>query len=128
MSQYADQSNDPKRRRIIKNIIAYFSNVKRVEPLSYFKNVIERFKATKREEIIQKSMSKIDRQLDLVKFMRNMRMQRAALVGYLNTNQKMFVRKLSRIVVHESTSETGSSSNSVEVQIDPEKLHNTFEK
>ena len=55
-------------------------------------------------------------------------MQTAAITGLLNTNQRMYVRKLSRIVVHESTSESCSSSDSIDVRIDPAKLSKTYER
>ena len=58
----------------------------KIEPLSYLKHMIERIKGSKRHKIIEKSMSKIDRQLDLVRFMRNMRMQTTAIIGLLDTN------------------------------------------
>ena len=86
MFEYTDLPSDPKRRIITKNILAYFRNVKRIEPISYLKSILERIKATKRHKILQKSMSKIDKQLDLIRFMRNMRMQTAAIIGLLNTN------------------------------------------
>ena len=86
MFEYTDLPSDPKRRIITKNILTYFNNVKKIEPFSYFKSVLERLKATKRHKILQKSMSKIDKQLDLIRFLRNMRMQTAAIIGLLNTN------------------------------------------
>ena len=73
-------------------------------------------------------MSKIDRQLDLVRFMRNMRMQTAALIGLLNTCQRIYVRKLSRLIVHESSLELSNSSDSDKVSIDPATVNNTFER
>ena len=73
-------------------------------------------------------MSKIDRQLDLIRFMRNMRMQTAAIIGLLNTNQRMYVRQLSRLIVHESSSEQSNESDSINVNVDPATLNKTFER
>ena len=87
-----------------------------------------RLKATQRQKIMQKSLSKINSQLDLIKFFRNMRMQSAALAGLLNTNQSIYVRKFSHLVVHESSSESHHSSDSSEVSIDPATLNKTFER
>ena len=55
-------------------------------------------------------------------------MQSAALTGLLNTNQNIYVRKFSHLVVHESSSESSHSSNSSEVSIDPATLNKTFER
>ena len=63
-------------------------------------------------------MSKIDKELDLVRFFRNMRMQTAAMIGLLNTNQRIYLQKFSRLIVHESSSESYDSSDSNQINID----------
>ena len=53
-------------------------------------------------------MRQIDRQLDLVRFIRNMRLQMTAVTGLLTRHQKLYVQKLSQITINESSDPASS--------------------
>ena len=57
-------------------------------------------------------MRQIDRQLDLVRFIRNMRLQMTAVTGLLTRHQKLYVQKVSPIVINESSDPPSSSIES----------------
>ena len=49
-----------------------------------------------------KAKSRIDKELDLRKFILRQRMQATALLGLLNGRQSLFVDKMSQMVIRES--------------------------
>ena len=61
---------------------------------------------------MKKSLREIDKQLDLVRFIRNMRMNMTALMGLLTTNQRIYVQKITRNVVLFESSDALSSYHS----------------
>ena len=72
-------------------MITYFNNIQRIEISSYLKSFIERFRNPKRHKLLEKSVIKIDQQLDLIRFLRNMRYQMTAVTGLLTKDQRLYV-------------------------------------
>ena len=64
---------------------------------------IRLFRSPKRNKLLEKSVSKIDEQLDLVRFLRNMRFQMTAVTGLLTRHQKLYVQRISPIIINESS-------------------------
>ena len=56
---YVDSHDDPKRQRILSNMIIHFNNIHKVEPSSYLKSYIERYRSSKRYKLLEKSEKKI---------------------------------------------------------------------
>ena len=55
-------------------------------------------------KLVKKSLREIDKELDLVRFIRRMRMNMTALMGLLTTNQRIYVQKITRnVVLYESS-------------------------
>ena len=58
---YVDSHDDPKRQRILSNMIIHFNNIQKVEPSSYLKSYIERYRSFKRYKLLEKSEIKIEK-------------------------------------------------------------------
>ena len=56
----------------------------------------------KYKKMMQKANSRIEKELDLRKFILRQRMQVTALLGLLNSHQSLFVDKMSQMVIRES--------------------------
>ena len=58
---YVDSHNDPKRQKILSNMIVYFNKIQKLELSSYLKSFIERFRSPKRYKLLEKSETKIEK-------------------------------------------------------------------
>ena len=85
---------------ILSNMIAYFSSIEKIEPLSYLKSFIERFRSPKRHKFLEKSVMKVEQELDLVRFLRKMRFQMTAVTGLLTRHQRLYVQRVSPIIIN----------------------------
>ena len=63
---------------------------------------------------MKKSLKAIDKELDLVRFIRRMRMNMTALMGLLNANQRIYVTKITRKMVLFESSDALSNNQSDE--------------
>ena len=84
-------------------MLNHFRSIQRIEVSNYLVSFIKRFKSPKRHKLLEKSVSKIDEQLDLVRFLRNMRFQMTAVAGLLTRHQKLYVQRISPIIINESS-------------------------
>ena len=60
ISKYADKLNDPKRTKILENMITYFTSIQQIKFSSYLKSFFDRFKSSKRHKLLGKSVKKIE--------------------------------------------------------------------
>ena len=72
--------------------------------MSFFQ--IDRCKTPRKRKLLEKSLEQIDKELDLQRFIRNMRLQLTANIALLTPNQRLFAEKISQVVVPESSADS----------------------
>ena len=60
VSKYTDSPKDPKRRKILSNMITYFKSIQEIKVSNYLMSFINRFRSPTRHKILEKSVKKIE--------------------------------------------------------------------
>ena len=84
---------------------------KRVEVPGFFQNMVNKFKAPKKYKLLRKFQIRLDKELDLEKIIHRVRLLVFTAMGTLTADQSVFVDKMSRMVVRESTDFEETSSD-----------------
>ena len=64
-SKYLTSQHDTKRTNLLQNLIKNFSKDEQFQPVSFFKSILQRFKAPKRHRLFEESQNKLRKELDL---------------------------------------------------------------
>ena len=78
------------------------------------------------KKLIEKSLFEVDKELDLVRFIRRMRMNMIALMGLLTANQRIYVQKVTRNVILPESSDALSNDSLNASEIDNSKVSLKF--
>ena len=73
MEKYFSSKDDPKRKKMADNLIEDFNIDQRFEPVGFFTSFFQRYKNPERHKLLEKSQVKLEKELDLVKFIMRMR-------------------------------------------------------
>ena len=90
-----------------------------MKPKGFWPRLIERYKQPKRHKLLQKSENRIKKELDLVKFVKRMRLLISGTMGLLTPQQRLFVDEFSQLLVYESSyfeDESGSDDGQGAIQ------------
>ena len=71
--------------------------------MGFLRAIINRFRQPSRHKLLKKSTKRIEKELDLVKFVKRMRLLISGTLGLLSPQQRLFVDEFSQINVHESS-------------------------
>ena len=88
-----------------------FRESRPLEQLSFLEGLRERYKNPKRYKILAKSMTQIEKELDLQKLVHRGRVTLYQALGNLTNEQSVYVDVLSKIVVNESSDMSMTSSD-----------------
>ena len=88
-----------------------FRESRPIEQLSFLEGLRERYKNPKRYKILAKSMTQIEKELDLQKLVHRGRVTLYQALGNLTNEQSVYVDVLSKIVVNESSDMSMTSSD-----------------
>ena len=72
--------------------------------MGFLRAIIHRFRHPSRHKLLEKSTKRIEKELDLVKFVKRMRSIIGGTLGLLTSKQRLFVDELSKIKIHERSS------------------------
>ena len=75
--------------------------MERISFSNFFKSFFDNCRYPKRLRILEEAQIRVDKELDLQKYLSRMRFNLNATMGLLTPNQKMFARQMSRIVINE---------------------------
>ena len=78
------------------------------------------------KKLVEKSLFEVDKELDLVRFIRRMRMNMIALMGLLTANQRIYVQKVTRNVILPESSDALSNDSLNASEIDNSKVSLKF--
>ena len=89
---------------MVESINRDFSSIKKLQLKDFFTSLLDRIKCNlKNKKLLRKSLTQIDKELDLKKFLHRSRVTFASLLGLLTSKQSAFVDKMSRVAIREST-------------------------
>ena len=71
--------------------------------MGFLRAIIHRFRHPSRHKLLEKSTKRIEKELDLVKFVKRIRLLISGTLGLLSPQQRLFVDEFSQINVHESS-------------------------
>ena len=83
LDKYGDDQNDPKKLGLLQNFIKSFNEDIRVKPVSYLMSFVQKIREPKRYKLLKKSQTRLDKELDLQRFIQRMRLQISATMGLL---------------------------------------------
>ena len=107
MDQFANNPKDPQRKVIAKNMVKNFNLIERLKFSNLFKSFWERCKQQKHKRLLlKKAQERLDKELDLRKFLKQIRANMLATMGILTPSQRLLVREMSHIVINEGQSST----------------------
>ena len=69
-----DEKNDPKRKKLLHNLIKNFSIDDKFQPVTFLKSFVEKFRYPRRHKMFERAQTKIIRELDLLKFIERQRL------------------------------------------------------
>ena len=75
--------NDPKRKNLMTTLLENFNVDQKFYTVSFFKSFIQKFKSPKRHKLFEKAQTKLQRELDLHKFIESKRLLMSAILGLL---------------------------------------------
>ena len=107
--QYFNTGDDKNETVLYKNIRRDFQVTKTLQKLTFYAVNLCCNRQYKR--MMHKATSRIDKELDLRKFIMRQRMQATALLGLLNGRQSLYVDKMSQMVIRESDNFDYTSSD-----------------
>ena len=89
---------------MVESINRDFSQIKKLQLKEFFTSLLDRIKCNlKNKKLLRKSLTQIDKELDLKKFLHRSRVTFASLLGLLTSKQSAFVDRMSRVAIREST-------------------------
>lgn len=86
-------------------------NTHRVNPISICRHWVDKYRKPKRHRLLTKSQILIEKELDLQKIIHRLRLLVFSSIGILSKEQRIFIDKMSEVVVHESTVDAPTSSD-----------------
>ena len=86
-------------------------STKRVKVPSFFQNIVNKFRAPKKYKLLNKFQIQLDKELDLEKIIRRVRLLVFTSMGILTADQSVFVDSMSRMIVRESSDFEKTSSD-----------------
>ena len=103
--KYLQTQNQELRQKdgMLKELLRNFGKATQIQPSNAVKAFFERCSNPKKYKIRMKAQALMDRELDLEKFIKRMRMQLTLALGLLTARQKIYVERTSRLLIHESS-------------------------
>ena len=86
-------------------------SIERIKAPNFFMSFFDKCRQPKRLRILEEAQVRVDKELDLQKYLDRMRFILNAIMGLLTPNQKLFAKHMSKIVINEEQSSSGASSS-----------------
>ena len=84
-----------------------FNLIEKLKFTNFFASFFERCKQQKQKRLLlEKAQERLDKELDLQKFLKQIRATMLATMGMLTPSQRLLVREMSHIVIHDDQSST----------------------
>ena len=84
---------------------------KRVKVPGFFQSILDKYKAPKKYKLLNKFQTQLEKELDLEKIIRRIRLLVFSAMGILTADQSVFVDTMSRMIVRESSDFKETSSD-----------------
>ena len=105
---------------IAQNMVTNFNLIERLKFSNYFKSFWERCKQQKQKrQLLEKAQERLDKELDLQKFLSRIRSTMIATMGILTPSQRLLVREMRHIVINEGQSSTEQEPSSYDEENKP---------
>ena len=86
-------------------------STKKVEEKGFFSSILDKYRAPKKYKLFKKFQIQLDKELDLEKIIRRVRLLVFTAMGTLTADQSVFVDKMSQMIVRESSDFEETSSD-----------------
>ena len=101
-------------------MIKHFSLIERLKFSNFFASFFERCEQQKKKRLLlKKAQERLDKELDLQKFLSRIRATMIATMGMLTPSQRLIVREMSHIVINEDKSSTEQEPSSYDEERKP---------
>ena len=118
--QFEDIQGHPQRKKIAQNMIKDFNLIERLKFSGFFASFWERCKQQKQKRLLlEKAQERLDKELDLQKFLKQIRATMFATMGMLTPSQRLLAREMSHIVINEDQSSTEQEPSSYDEESKP---------
>ena len=107
--RYFNAGDDKNETVLLKNIRRDFQVAKTLQKLTFY--AVNLCCNRQYKKMMYKAKSRIDKELDLQKFILRQRMQATAILGLLNSRQSLYVDKMSQMVIRDSDNFDYTSSD-----------------
>ena len=86
-------------------------SIKKIDEKGFFLSILDKYRAPNKYKLFEKFQIQLDKELDLEKIIRRVRLLVFTAMGTLTTDQSVFVDKMSRMIVRESSDFEETSSD-----------------
>ena len=101
-------------------MVKHFSLIERLKFSNFFASFFERCKQQKqRRFLLEKAQERLDKELDLQKFLSRMRATMLATMGMLTPSQRLLVKEMKNIVINEDQSSSEQEPSSYDEERKP---------
>ena len=104
-------ANDLNQSQLIAKLERDYELSKRVKVPGFFQSILDKYKAPKKYKLLNKFQTQLEKELDLEKIIRRIRLLVFSAMGILTADQSVFVDTMSRMIVRESSDFKETSSD-----------------
>jgi len=104
-------ANDLNQSQLIAVLERDYEITKRVQVPSFFQSMLDKYRSPKKYKLLNKFQTQLEKELDLEKIIRRIRLLIFTAMGILTADQFVYVDTMSRMIVRESSDFEETSSD-----------------